>query len=374
MTIAPTTGAEVVGDLDGAVIRRFTLANSRGMRVQILNYGGIVQSVEFPDRDGNVANVVLGFATFEEYRRFNPAANAANPEGAGVYFGALIGRYANPLAGGTFRLRGRTVRVPRNGPWHALHGGAAGFDQAVWDAAVIPGDAAAGVRLTHRSPDGEMGFPGTLDVTASYTLDEACRLTLALEATTDAPTVLNLCNHIYWNLAGEGSGSCDGQELSINADHYLPVNSREAPTGEIRPVTGTAFDFRAPVPIGERIRAADEQLLIGHGYDHSWVLRQTDPPSLIPAARAVDRGSGRTLAVRTTQPGLQFYSGNLLQGTLVGSGGGSYRQGDGFALEAQHYPDSPNHPGFPSTELDPGDVYRHTTVFELTTGAGDPGA
>lgn len=367
MTIAPAVAEEVIGDLDGTDIRRFTLANSRGMRVQILNYGGIVQTVEFPDRDGNVANVVLGFRTFEEYRRFNPAANPRNPEGAGVYFGALIGRYANPLADGKFSLRGRTVQVPMNGPWHALHGGATGFDQVVWDAAVISDDTLTGVRLAHRSPDGEMGFPGTLNVAASYTLDEACRLTLTLEATTDAPTVLNLCNHIYWNLAGEGSGTCYDQVLSINADHYLPVNRREAPTGEIRPVAGTVFDFTRPTPIGERIRAADEQLLIGHGYDHNWVLRQTDPPSLIQAARAVDPASGRTLAIRTTQPGLQFYSGNLLQGTLVGSGGGAYRQGDGFALEAQHHPDSPNHPAFPSTELDPGDVYRHTTVFELMT-------
>jgi aldose 1-epimerase len=369
VTTAPEVTDEVIGDLGGTAIRRFTLANSSGMRVQILNYGGIVQSVEVPDRDGNVANIVLGFRTFEEYRRFNPAASPRSPDGAGVYFGALIGRYANPLADGTFRLRGRTIRVPMNGPWHALHGGAAGFDQAVWDAAVIADGGVPGVRLDYRSPDGEMGFPGTLDVTAAYTLDEESRLTLTLQACTDAPTVLNLCNHVYWNLAGEGSGSCLGQVLSIGADHYLPVNTRETPTGEIRPVAGTAFDFRTPTPIGERIRVADEQLVIGHGYDHNWVLRQSDPPSLVPAARAVDPGSGRTLVVRTTQPGLQFYSGNLLEGTLVGSGGGTYRQGDGFALEAQHYPDSPNHPGFPSTELDPGDVYRHTTVFELTTDA-----
>jgi aldose 1-epimerase len=361
----PTVSEEVIGDLDGTAIRRFTFANSRGMRVQVLNYGGIVQTVEFPDRDGNLANVVLGFRTFEEYRRLNPAAGPGNPEGACVYFGALLGRYANPIARGTFGLRGRTVQVPMNGPWHAMHGGATGFDQMVWDSAVISDDAGAGVRLARRSPDGEMGFPGTLDVAASYILDEACRLTLTLEATTDAPTVLNLSNHIYWNLAGEASGSCYQQILSINADHYLPVDRYEVPTGEIRPVVGTAFDFSRPTPIGERIRAADEQLLIGHGYDHNWVLRQTDAPSLIEAARVVDPVGGRSLVIRTTQPGLQFYTGNMLQGTLVGSGGSAYRQGDGFALETQHYPDSPNHSSFPTTELDPGDVYRHTTVFEL---------
>ncbi|WP_211296040.1 aldose epimerase family protein [Mycobacterium aquaticum] len=362
----PTVREEVIGDLDGVAIRRFSLANSRGMRVQVLNYGGIVQTVEFPDRDGNLSNIVLGFRTFEEYRRLNPAPNPHNPEGANVYFGALIGRYANPLAGGRFILRGRVVEVPLNTAWHALHGGAVGFDQAVWDSAVISDNAGVGVRLAHSSPHGEMGFPGKLDVVAGYVLDEACRLTLTLEATTNAPTVLNLTSHIYWNLAGEGSGSCYNQLLSINADHFLPVDSQEAPTGEIRPVADTVFDFSEPVPIGERIRVPDEQLLIGHGYDHNWVLRQTDPPSVIQAARVIDPSSGRSLTIRTTQPGLQFYTGNMLQGTLAGSGGSLYRQGDGFALETQHYPDSPNHPTFPTTELDPGDIYRHITVFELT--------
>lgn len=370
--MSDTTGVtavteEVIGNLNGIDIRRFTLANSHGMRVKILNYGGIVQAVECPDRRGNVDNVVLGLPTFEDYRRFNPASSVLNPEGAGTYFGALIGRYANPIGDGRFSLRGRAVQVPMNGPWHALHGGARGFDQAVWDATPISDGAATGVRLTHRSPDGDMGFPGTLDVVARYTLDEECRVTLTFEATTDAPTVLNLCNHIYWNLAGEGTGSCYGQVLAINADHYLPVDPHEVPTGEIRPVAGTAFDFTKPTPIGERIRADDEQLLIGHGYDHAWVLRQTDPPSLIEAARAVDPASGRTLTVRTTQPALQFYSGNQLQGTLVGTGGSVYRQGDGFALETQHHPDAPNHPAFPSTELDPGNVYQHSTIFELAT-------
>ncbi len=365
--MAAAIAEDVIGTHEGREIRRFTLANARGTRVRILNYGGIVQAVEFPDRQGRSANVVLGFATFEEYRRLNPAPSPLNPEGAGVYFGALIGRYANPIGNGSFELRGQTVRVPMNGPWHALHGGTVGFDQKVWDAGTIAADSATGLRLTYHSPAGEMGFPGALDVAATYTLDDANVLTLTFEATSDAPTVLNLTNHIYWNLAGEGSGTCHDQLLCINADHYTPVDAHEVPTGEIAEVKGSPFDFTTPVPIGARIRAADEQLQIGHGYDHNWVLRQTDPPSLIQAARAVDPASGRALTIHTTQPGLQFYSGNLLQGTVVGTGGKTYRQGDGFALEAQHFPDSPNHPEFPSTELHGGDVYRQITTFALST-------
>jgi len=356
---------EPFGSIDGSEIRRFTLANSRGMQVRILNYGGIVQAIEFPDRSGQSANVVLGFRTLEEYRAFNPAPNVANPDGAGVYFGALIGRYANPLADGRFRLGQEAFKVPMNSEWHALHGGAVGFDQKVWKATAVRSDASVGVRLSYLSPAGEMGFPGALEVAATYTVDEANRLALTFHAVSDAPTVLNLTNHIYWNLAGEGSGSVYSQLLQINADGYTPVTSREVPTGEIAPVRGTPFDFTALTAIGERISMADEQLQIGHGYDHNWTLRQTDPPSLVVAARSVDPGSGRALTLHTTQPGLQFYSGNLLQGTLIGYGGGIYRQGDGFALEAQHYPDSPNHPGFPSTLLNPGEEYSHTVTFEL---------
>ena len=363
---ALTMTEEVLGSIGDSKVRRFTLANTRGMRVRVLNYGGIVQAIEFPDRSGQPANVVLGFRTFEEYRKFNPAQNPVNPDGAGVYFGALIGRYANPLANGMFSLDGETFQVPMNAQWHALHGGTVGFDQKMWNAATVSTDDAVGLRLTYLSGAGEMGFPGTLDVAATYTLDDANRMTLTFHATSDSPTVVNLTSHIYWNLAGEGSGSIYGHLLQINADGYTPVSRQEVPTGEIAPVHGTPFDFTSPVPIGARIRTPDEQLLIGHGYDHNWVLRQTEPPSLIPAARAIDQGSGRALTVHTTQPGLQFYSGNLLQGTLVGTSGRTYRQGDGFALEAQHYPDSPNHPCFPSTELSPGDLYDQTIVFELS--------
>jgi aldose 1-epimerase len=336
------------------------------MRVRILNYGGIVQALDFPDRDGQSANVVLGFRTLDEYRRFNPAPNSQSPEGASAYFGALIGRYAGPLGGGRFSLGRRTFRVPMNSEWHALHGGRIGFDQKAWRAAVVSDGTSAGVRLGYISPAGEMGFPGTLDVSATYALDDENQLTLTFRAVSDAPTVLNLTNHIYWNLAGEGSGNTYDQLLQIAADGYTPMNRREIPTGEIAAVSGTPFDFTRPVPIGDRIRAGDEQLLIGHGYDHNWVLRQTDPPSLIRAARATDPRSGRALAIYTTQPGLQFYTGNLLQGNLVGSGGCAYRQGDGFALEAQHFPDAPNHPNFASTVLVPGEIYSQTIVFQLS--------
>jgi aldose 1-epimerase len=361
-----TVTEEPLGEVEGDEVRRYTLDNTLGMRVRILNYGGIVQAIEFPDRHGRPANIVLGFRTLEEYLRFNPARNPENPDGAGIYFGALIGRYANPLGNGTFSLAGKAFHVPMNSEWHALHGGTVGFDQKVWKATVVSGDSSAGLRLGYVSPAGEMGFPGTLDVVATFTLDDKNQLTLRFEAVSDAPTVLNLTNHIYWNLAGESSGSIYEHLLQINADGYTPVNGREVPTGEIAPVVGTPFDFTRPIPIGERIRAADEQLLIGHGYDHNWVLKQTDPPSLIRAARAVDPRSGRALTVDTTQPGLQFYSGNLLPATVVGSGGGVYRQGDGFAMEAQHFPDAPNHPNFPSAELAPGEVYRQTIVYGLT--------
>ena len=369
----PHVDDEPFGEVAGEEVRRYTLTNGRGIRVSLLNYGGIVQSIESPDRNGDVANVVLGFRTLDDYCRYNPARCVINPEGANVYFGALIGRYANPLGEGRFTLHGHAYRVPMNAEGYALHGGTAGFDQQVWKATSECDDNMATVRLWRTSPAGEMGFPGTLRVTATYSVDKESRLTLRFEATTDAPTVLNLTNHIYWNLSGEGSGDIYDHLLQIDADEYTPLGLDEVPTGEVVPVAGTPFDFTSPRTIGFAIRNDDKQLLIGHGYDHNYVLRQADPPSLIRAAWMMDRSSGRLIELYTTQPGLQLYTGNGLNGTLVGSGGGIYRQGDGVAMEAQHPPNAPNHPNFPSTRLDPGDVYQQTITFRISVaGRDDP--
>jgi aldose 1-epimerase len=363
---SPTITSAAAGTVDGQQVNQYTLANANGMVVKILNYGGIVQSITFPDRSGNPADVVLGFPTLQDYVEYEPAANPNNPNGAGVYFGALIGRYANRIAGGKFTLNGTTYQVPINNGPNALHGGTIGFDQKVWTPTVVQGNGTVGLQLEYVSPNGEMGFPGTLDTIATYTLDNQNRLTLTFHATTNAPTVLNLTNHTYWNLAGESSGTVYDQRLWINADNYTPVNSVQIPTGQIAPVAGTPFDFTKPTPIGQNINDDNPQLLIGQGYDLNWVLNQTNPPSLMLAAHAWDPSSGRELSVYTTQPGLQFYSGNFLTGTLLGTSGHIYRQSDGFALESQHFADSPNEPSFPSTELDPGQVYNQTTVYQLS--------
>jgi aldose 1-epimerase len=357
---APTISRELFGQVDGTNVFRYTLANSHGMTVKILTYGGIIQTLTVPDRWGHESNIVLGFPDLATYVADNsPAA------GGGVYFGALIGRYANRIAKGTFTLGGVTYHVPINNNGNSLHGGTVGFNQKVWTPVVEHGNGSVGLQLTYVSPNGEMGYPGTLTTVATYTLDNANRLTLHFNATTDAPTVVNLTNHSYWNLAGEGSGSIYGQQLLINASHYTPTDSTQIPTGQIAPVAGTPFDFTRLTAIGARINVNNQQLLIGQGYDHNWVLDKPSPNALSLAARAVDPTSGRTLAIFTTQPGIQFYSGNFLTGTLVGTSGHIYRQSYGFALETQHFPDSPNEPSFPTTVLRPGQTYDQTTVYQL---------
>ncbi|WAL63593.1 galactose mutarotase [Amycolatopsis cynarae] len=361
----PTISKEYFGQADGTAVYRYTLGNARGMRVRILSYGGIIQTLEVPDRHGHRANVVLGFPTLADYVAKNsPAA------GGGVYFGALVGRYANRIAKGTFTLDGRTYHLPVNNNGNSLHGGTSGFDQKVWGAEEVPaisGRGTAGLRLSLTSPDGDQGYPGTLRATVTYTLDNENRLSIDYRATTDKPTVVNLTNHTYWNLAGEGSGTVYDQRLQLDAGRYTPTDATQIPTGELAPVQGTPFDFRAPVPIGARISDNDPQLLTGQGYDHNWVLDSGGGPVPTVAARATDPGSGRSLTVSTTEPGIQFYSGNFLTGTLVGTGGKIYRQSAGFALETQHFPDSPNHPEFPSTVLRPGQTYHSTTVYTLGT-------
>jgi aldose 1-epimerase len=359
-------------EVDG--VRLYTLANDNQMVVKIFNYGGIIQSISLPDRDGRPANVVLGFPSLGDYRSYNPAPYPDRPRGAGVYFGALIGRYANRIARGELTIAGKRITVPVNNGPNALHGGTRGFDQVNWAAATSAEVGSVSLELSHVSQDGEMGFPGTFHTKATYSLDNENRLTLCFAATTTTETVVNLTNHTYWNLKGESSGAVYDQILQIDADGFTPVDATLIPTGAIEPVADTPFDFRAPVAIGEHIRGGpgfsasdNEQLARCQGFDHNLVLNQTSPASLFLAARAFDPSSGRELEMFTTEPAIQLYSGNFLNGALVGTGGRAYRQSDGFALEPQHFPDSPNNPAFPPTGLSPGENFEATTVYKLRT-------
>jgi len=338
---------------DGRAVECYTLSNDRGTEVEILTYGGIVRSLSVPDRHGDVANVVLGLPDLDAYARRNP------------YFGCVTGRYANRIAGGRFTLDGVEHRLAANDPPNHLHGGTVGFDKHVWAAAELRDGAAVGIRLTHSSPDGDQGYPGRLDVEVDYLLTADAAIRIEYRASGDAPTPVNLTNHTYFNLTGEGIGDVHGHDLVINAGRYLPVDASQIPTGAIDPVAGTPMDFRAPRAIGEGLGdLAFEQLAIGGGYDHTWVLDR-EGPGLVIAARALDPRSGRTLDVLTTEPGIQLYGGNLLDGALIGTSGRPYGRGAGFALETQHFPDSPNRPEFPSTVLRPGERYASTTILRF---------
>jgi aldose 1-epimerase len=334
-------------------VDRYLLSNGRGMRVALLTYGGIVQSLEVPDRNGDPANVVLGFAELQGY--------LDNP---GPFFGALIGRYGNRIAEGRFTLDGTAHQLPVNNGPNSLHGGTDGFDKRLWSATPLEQDGTVGLDLRYVSPDGDQGYPGTLTVDVRYTLTPEHELRIDYRAVTDAPTVVNLTNHSYFNLAGEGTGDVYRHQLRINASHFTPVDAGLIPTGRIVPVSGTPHDFRQATPVGSRLRTGDTQLRYAGGYDHNWVLDRPGP-GLAPAAQLTEPISGRTLSVHTTEPGLQFYSGNFLDGTLAGTSGRLYRQGDGLALETQHFPDSPNQPEFPSTVLRPGETYRSSTVLRF---------
>ncbi len=354
MTHVPTIASAPFGTTpDGRAVERYALSNDRGLEVEILTYGGIVRSLNVPDRRGELANVVLGLPDLDAYVARNP------------YFGCITGRYANRIAGGRFTLDGVEHRLATNDPPNHLHGGTVGFDKQVWSAAALHGGASAGIRLTHSSPDGDEGYPGTLNVEVDYLLAADDAIRIDYRASADAPTIVNLTNHTYFNLAGEGTGDVYGHELVIDASSYVPVDASQIPTGAIDPVAGTPMDFRAPRAIGERVDdLAFEQLAIGGGYDHTWVLdrRGTD---LLLAARVFDPGSGRTLDVLTTEPGIQLHAGNLFDGTLIGTSGRPYGRGAGLALETQHFPDSPNRPEFPSTVLRPGERYASTTIYRL---------
>lgn len=332
---------------DGTPVDIFTLKNASGIEVSVMSYGAIIRSIRTPDRNGAMADIVLGFDTLDGYLGEHP------------YFGAVIGRYANRISLGRFTIDGIGYRLSmNNGPNH-LHGGVRGFDKFVWQAEELAGNS---VRFSRVSPDGEEGYPGNLQVAVAYSLTNYNELIVEYQAMSDQPTHVNLTQHSYFNLAG--GGDVLGHELTINADRYTPVDRSSIPTGAIAPVAGTPFDFRTPTPIGARITAKHPQLEHGRGYDHNFVLnRKGDTLQL--AARVVEPASGRVLEVATTEPGVQFYTGNFLDGRIHGKGGVAYGRHAGFCLETQHYPDTPNKPDFPSTLLRPGSTYSSRTVFKF---------
>jgi len=335
---------------DGSEVEVFTLTNARGIEVRAITYGAIIVSLRTPDRAGRMDDIVLGHDSLGGYLRHSP------------YFGAIVGRYGNRIAQGRFTLDGTTYHLATNdGPNH-LHGGVRGFDKVVWGAEPFRSDSGVGVTFTYTSPDGDEGYPGTLVARVTYRLTDHDELIVDYHATTDKPTPVNLTQHTYFNLAGDGRRDILDHELWINADSMTPVDSTLIPTGVIAPVEGTPFDFRTPTAIGARIGADHRQLRFGGGYDHNFVLRQEDA-AIERAARVVEPSTGRALDIYTTEPGLQFYSGNFLDGSVTGKGGRVYQRRFGFCLETQHYPDSPNQPRFPSTILRPGQEYRSRTVF-----------
>jgi aldose 1-epimerase len=352
------TGAPYGTTRAGQAVEQYTLSGSGGMTARIITYGGILTALEVPDRYGHVANVTLGLRDWHAYETENEP-----------YFGTLVGRYANRIEGAKFTLDGRTYHLDANEPPASLHGGRQGYSFQVWKAETSDGVHGPSLRLSYHSPDGEGGYPGNVDVVAVYALTPECALRIDYSATSDRPTVINLTSHAYWNLRGEGTGNVDDHLLHINADRYTPTDAEQTPTGELAPVAGTPFDLRVARGLGMGERSDHPQIVLGRGYDHNWVLNRPSPAdsSLIVAGRLYALASGRTMEVRTTEPGLQVYTANHLRGNLYGPSGHAYRQGDGVALETQHFPDSPNHPAFPSTELRPGQTFRSTTEFRFRT-------
>ncbi len=344
---------------DGRNVEAITLTNSRGAKARIITYGAAIQTLIVPDRNGQMADVTLGYPTMEGY--------LAKSE----YFGATVGRVANRIAKGRFKLGGRTYQTPINNGPNALHGGTRGFDKVLWEVVEVKEGPTASVTLRYVSPHMDQGYPGTLTTTATYALgDDSNTLAIDYYARTDRPTVVNLSNHSYWNLAGEGSSeSILGHLMTIPADHFTPVDSTLIPTGEFRRVEGTPFDFRRPTAIGARVRDADQQIVYGKGYDHNWVVdrRIAREPRLL--ARVEEPTSGRVLEVLSNQPGIQFYSGNFLDATIVGKAGKLYRQGDAIVLEPQMFPDAPNRPQFGSVRLNPRETYHNRILFRFSTSA-----
>jgi aldose 1-epimerase len=354
---------ELFGTLpDGSDVSLYTLRNASGIEVRLIDYGGIVLSIMAPDRSGELADIALGYDDLDGYLAETP------------YFGALIGRYGNRIAKGRFSLDGVDYELVANNDPNHLHGGDVGFDKVLWSAEMVDSGAGVGVTLTYESPDGEEGYPGTLSVVVEYLLNDDSELVIDYRATTDKPTPVNLTHHTYFNLAG--GGDILGHELMIHADRFTPVDETLIPTGELAPVAGTPFDFTTPTAIGARISNEDEQLAFGGGYDHNFVLNRPDDgasispdgtlPAMVLAARVVEPLSGRVLEVETTEPGLQFYSGNFLDGSIQGKSGQVYEHRSGFCLETQHFPDAPNQPEFPPTILRPGEQYHSKTIYRFT--------
>ncbi|MCG6987123.1 MAG: galactose mutarotase [Gemmatimonadetes bacterium] len=341
---------------DSQAVEIYTLTNPHGIQVRAMTYGGVIVSLKTPDRTGELGDIVLGYDDLAHYVADSP------------YFGAIIGRYANRIAKGRFTLDGKTYQLPVNDGPNSLHGGTKGFDKRVWDAHSVQTDSTVGVVFHRVSPDGEEGYPGTLDVTVTYTLKDDDELVIDYRATTDEDTPVNLTQHSYFNLDGAGNGDVLGQELMVNADSYTPIDSTFIPTGQIAPVAGTPFDFRTLTAIGARIDDDNQQLKWAGGYDHNFVLNRPDSlpaDALVHAVHAVDPKSGRTLDVYTTEPGIQIYTGNFLDGTITGKDGKVYVHRGAFTVETQHYPDSPNEPSFPSTILHPGQTYQSRTVWKF---------
>ena len=339
---------------DGTAVDLFTLTNDSGASVKFMSYGGIITEINVPDRWGRIGNVVLGFKTLGEYEEKSP------------YFGALIGRYANRISGGKFSIDGTEYTLALNNGANTLHGGAKGFDKNVW--AVEPSTSVAAAKLTYVSKDGEEGYPGKLNVDGHLHVQQRQRVDHQLRGHHRQAERCEPHQPLVFNLAGDGSGSISDQILTINADKFTPVDAGGIPTGEIADVAGTPFDFRQATPIGARIRSGDQQIVFGRGYDHNWVINRSGD-GMAPDARAYDPSTGRSLEISSDQPGLQFYTGNFLDSTTVGAAGKQYRQGDAFCLETQHFPDSPNHPDFPTTLLKPGETYKTTTVHKFSADA-----
>lgn len=337
---------------DGRPVEMYTIRNGQGAEMTVLTYGGIIQSLKVPDRAGAIDDVVMGFDSVAEYEKRSP------------YFGALIGRVTNRIANGTFSLDGKAYTLAKNNDANHLHGGVKGWDKAVWQAEPFQDKRGPGLLLTHTSPDGDEGYPGRITAHVRYTLTAGNELIVEYHATTDAPTVINMTQHSYFNLAGGKATDILGHELTINADRFTPVNDTLIPTGELAPVDGTPFDFRAPTTIGARIASTDVQMTRGRGYDHNYVLNRTGD-GLQLAATVYEPVTGRTMEIRTTEPGIQLYTGNFLDGSFTGKGGRSYPHRSGFCLETQRYPDSPNQPSFPSIVLRKGEDYRSETVFKF---------
>jgi aldose 1-epimerase len=345
---------------DGQAVDIYTMSNAHGMQVRFLSYGGVITAIDVPDRTGRVDNVVLGQRGLLEYETLLG------------HFGAITGRFANRIGGAQFTLAGQTYHlIANNGP-NTLHGGPNALDHQVWTVAPVEAKDGVAASLSYVSKDGDQGFPGTLTTKIVYTLTDDSALRIDYTATTDKDTVINFTNHSYFNLAGNGSGSVENQLLLINADRYTPTDANQIPTGEIAPVDGTPFDFRQMMSIGARLHSAFQQMVYGHGYDHNWVLNKGAGGGPTFAARGYDPRTGRVVDCLTTEPGVQVYTGNGLNGSIVGSAGITLRQTDGFTLETQHFPDSPNKPDFPSTELKPGQEFHSTTVYRFSTDAALP--